>query len=95
MAYDPSKDPLAARVASASSPARRAQSITPNDSADLSTYAKALYVGGEGDVAVVPIEAPDDTPVVFASHPVGYLPVQVRRVMATSTTATSIVALFD
>jgi hypothetical protein len=33
--------------------------------------------------------------VTLAAHPIGYLPVQVSRVLATGTTATSIVALFD
>ena len=43
-----------------------------------------------------PDPGPPGTPlVVFANHPAGYLPVQVRRVLATGTSAGQIVALFD
>jgi hypothetical protein len=55
--------------------------------------AKSLYVGGPGEVRVQP--AGGGAAVTLAAHPIGYLPVQVSRVLATGTTATSIVALFD
>lgn len=67
--------------------------VTPNDSVDLTTYAKALYIGVAGDVNVIPVENSDDDPVLFKAHPVGYMPVQVRRVLSDQTTATDIVAL--
>ena len=63
--------------------------------ADLTTYAKALYVGGTGNVRVLTVGAEDGDAVTFANHPGGWLPVQVRRVLATGTTATQIVAAFD
>ena len=69
-----------------------AYAVTPNDSADLSQPARALYVGGAGNVALVPNRG--GTAVTFLNVPSGtILPVQAFRVMATSTTATSILAL--
>ncbi|MCA3716897.1 MAG: hypothetical protein IM674_01455 [Brevundimonas sp.] len=89
----PINDPYSAHAASASAPARRAEAVTPSDTVDLSAVAKSLYVGGPGDVRVQP--AGGGAAVTLSAHPIGYLPVQVSRVLATGTTATSIVALFD
>jgi hypothetical protein len=69
--------------------------ITPSDATDLTTYAKALYVGVAGDVRVLPVSNGDGAPVTFKNHPVGYAPVQVRRVFATGTTAGDIVGLVE
>ena len=79
----------------ASGPARRAGAVTPSDTVDLTSYAKALYVGAAGNVRVLTVGGEDADAVTFANHPVGWLPVQVRRVLATGTTATQIVAAFD
>lgn len=84
-------------------PARRALVVTPNDTKDLTNatgnampaYAKALYIGVSGDVAVIGVGDTVGNSVTFKAHPVGYLPVQVRRVLATGTTATNILALMD
>lgn len=66
--------------------------VTPNDSANLSQPARALYVGGAGNVAVVLNNG--GAAVTFANVPSGtILPVQAYRVMLTNTTATSILAL--
>ena len=46
-------------------------------------------------LGVLTVGAEDGDAVTFANHPVGWLPVQVRRVLATGTTATQIVAAFD
>lgn len=67
--------------------------VTPNDSTDLAMYAKALYIGGIGTVVVIPVGNADNQPVTFTNHPVGYMPMQIRRVLATGTTATNIVAI--
>lgn len=90
---------------SAADQARRAYAVTPSDTQDLpassltSSYAKALYVGVTGDVVVVTAgdnsNGGQGTPVMFKSHPVGYMPMQVRRVLSTGTTATNILALCD
>lgn len=85
-------------------PARFATAITPSDTLAVAvgpagTYAKALYIGVSGDVTV--IAAGDNTnsgagtPVKFTGYPVGWLPVQVRAVMNTGTTASSIVGVAD
>jgi len=86
-------DAHAHRTPSAAAPARRAAAVTPNDGADLPQVAKALYLGGGGDLAIVPADGTGA--VVLKDHAPGYVPVQVRRVLATGTTATDLVALFD
>ena len=67
--------------------------ITKHDSTDIPTgMTRAIYVGGAGDIAAVD---KDDTAVVFSAVPAGtILPIRVRRVNSTSTTATLMVALY-
>lgn len=91
----PTTDIYAAFAPSPSAPARRLQAVTPSDGTDLTIPAKALYVGGAGDLKIVPVASPDGEAVTLTNHPVGYVAVQTRRVVATGTTATHIVALFD
>lgn len=81
------------RVASRSDPAAFAAAVTPSDSTNFTAgEARGLYVGGAGDVVVV---FPDGTAITFVGVTAGsILPVQCKRVNSTSTTATSIVALF-
>lgn len=72
--------------------ARQAVAVTPSDASDLTDLPKALYVGGYGDVSL--ILADDSAPVAFTGVAAGtILPVRARRVRATGTTATAIVAL--
>ena len=81
-----------------SAPAVKARAVTKSDSTVLN--ARALYVGGAGNVAVIPLQDATSvggagTAVVFVGVPAGaVLPVSVEKVMSTDTTATSIVALF-
>lgn len=88
-------------IASATSPALKFAAVTPSDTNNLalgsnSMYARGLYIGGAGNVAVVSAADDTETPVVFVGVPAGtVLPIQVRAVMSTSTTATNIVALYD
>lgn len=91
--YDSTKDPYAQRSANVTSYARDAAAITKSDSAD--NYFKAIWVGGTGDVTVLPMNATDDTSVVkFSAVPAGtLLPIQVRKVMSTNTSATLMVGL--
>ena len=91
----PERDGLLNHGRDASGPARRAAAVTPSDTVDLTAYAKALYVGAAGNVRVLTVGGEDADAVTFANHPVGWFPVQVRRVLATGTTATQIVAAFD
>lgn len=73
-------------------PATKVVAVTPSDATDL-TGARALYVGGAGNVVVRCIHSPD-TSVTLAAVPAGsIIPIQVTRVMA-ATAATSIVAFY-
>lgn len=66
--------------------------VTPSDTVDFDDLARALYVGGAGNVVAV---RHDGTTVTFTGVQAGtVLPIAVRRVNSTSTTATSIVALY-
>ena len=72
--------------------ARHGAAVTPDDDNDLSDHARALYVGGGGDVELVTLGG--DT-LVFKSVPAGaILPVATVRVRAAGTTATHILALW-
>lgn len=73
--------------------ARKVTAVSPSDSTDLTTYARALYIGVTGDVKVILADDLDSNPVTFKAHPVGYLPAVVRRVYQNGTTATNILAL--
>jgi hypothetical protein len=67
--------------------------VTPSDSARFASAARALYIGGAGNVSVVP--ANNGSSVVFLGVVAGsILPVRCLGVNATNTTATNIVALF-
>lgn len=76
-----------------SDPAASAAVITPSDTVDLATVPKAIYIGVTGDVTVTLARDPDGTNVLFKAVPVGWLPVRPKRVWATGTTATNMVAL--
>ena len=73
-------------------PALGAALVTLAD-ADLPVLgARALYVGGTGNVRVTTAQGDD---VLFSAVPTGFiLPVSVNRVWLTNTTATLIVALY-
>lgn len=86
-------DPFEGYAPSPSGPYRRATAVTPDDDADLAEVTTALYVGDGGkDIEV--ILADDADPVTLKAVPAGVLPVRVRRVRATGTTSTSVVALY-
>lgn len=75
------------------SPGEHAAAVTPNDSTDLTTACRGLYIGGAGDVTLDTVGG--ETTVVFNSLVAGtILPVRAVRVRATGTTATNIVALW-
>lgn len=72
-------------------PAGHAFAVTPHNSTNFAREAEGLYVGAGGDVNLV---LPSGTAVLFVGVPTGtILPVRCIRVNATSTTASSIVAL--
>jgi hypothetical protein len=73
-------------------PAYKAAAVTPNNGADLPFVARGIYVGVSGDIKID--SAFGDSAVVFVGVPQGtILPVRAKRVYATGTTATSLVAL--
>lgn len=71
--------------------ARTAVDVTPNDSTDITPGDQVLYVGTGGNVKVT---TADGSTVTFTNVPSGaILPVSVRRVFSTGTTATGIIAI--
>ena len=64
--------------------------ITPADGADLAYIARSFIIGVAGNLKV---RTPYGTDVTIAV-PVGVIPIQAKRVFATGTTATGIVALY-
>jgi hypothetical protein len=73
-------------------PASKIAAVTPNDGADLAVVARSLWVGGAGNIAV--IAADDSSAVTITAVAAGtLLPIRVKRVMSTNTTATLILSL--
>lgn len=88
---------MAAYVATNQLPARVAEcyrtvaAITPTDATAIGPFV-ALYVGGGGDVELVPMNA--TTPVLFKAVPTGtLLRVAFQGINSTGTTATNMVGL--
>ena len=73
-------------------PASNAFAVTPADGSNLTHAARALFVGGAGDVKVDTLGG--DT-VTFTGVLAGsILPVRILKVYATGTDATNIVAVY-
>jgi hypothetical protein len=70
--------------------ARYAAAVTPNDTTDIGTVSRGLYVGVAGNLAV---NMSGSGPIVIAVQ-AGFHPLSVSRVLATGTTATGIVAVW-
>ena len=71
-------------------PSGSAADVTPSDTVDLMNWAVWLYVGSAGDVRVTTWSGDTAT---FRNCPAGgALPVRVRRVWSTGTTAGSLIA---
>jgi hypothetical protein len=76
----------------ASDPANGAAAITPSNTTDLTVYARGIYVGVGGNITVDMTDS--GTNITFLAVPQGtILPIQVKRVYSTGTTATNLVAL--
>lgn len=76
--------------AAATAPAGYGVAVTPSDSVVIQ-MTRALYVGVGGNIRVTDI----NDNVTYVNVPSGsILPIQVSKVLATSTTATNIVALY-
>lgn len=75
-----------------SNPSADFSAITPSDATNLSNLTRGLYVGGAGNISAVTIAG---VAVVFTAVPAGsVLPIQVKRINATGTTATALVGLY-
>jgi hypothetical protein len=73
--------------------AHRASAVTTSDSTIYGQPTRALYVGAAGNITVD--MADGGSSVLFVAVQGGtLLPIQVTRIYATGTTATSIVALY-
>lgn len=83
-------NPFADRTPALSGPATDLLPVTPNDGADLTHVAVALYVVTGGTVVIDTVAGGTRSVVV---PDFGFLPVGVRRVRASGTTATGIHAL--
>lgn len=67
--------------------------VTPNNSVDLpGGQARAFYIGGAGSIVLRDSAGDDVTFVAVNSGSI--LPVSAKRVLASGTTATNIVALY-
>ena len=75
------------------SPGQNFVAVTPHDSTNFTAGpCRSLYVGGAGNVVIVGL---DNAAVTFTGVTAGtILPLCARRVNSTSTTATSIVAIY-
>jgi hypothetical protein len=74
-----------------SSPATSGEVVTKDDANDFTYASRGIYVGGTGDVAAVMI---DGTVLTFSAVPAGtLLPIRCKRINATNTTATLMLAL--
>ena len=73
-----------------SSPGKHAAVVIPNDSTDLATFARALFIGTGGAIKVDTVGGETITMVVTT----GLLPLRVKRVYATGTAALDITAIW-
>lgn len=74
-----------------SSPYDNAAAITPNDSTDLGTVTRSIYVGQQGTLKVTMLGGGD---VTFNCGPHEFLEIRVVRVWSTGTSANDIVGLW-
>lgn len=80
-----------ANIATLEGPAARAAAVVPDDATDLATPSRAIYVGAAGHIAVIMLSGDQ---VTFSNAPAGLvLPIRVSRVLATGTTAGSLISI--
>lgn len=89
MPYDRSKDPNATDRGMPLGFSKKGRVVTPSNGVDLDPYARAIVVVAAGDLVYLPSMNDDGDTVTVTDAPVGFNPPhQVRRVLATGTTAT-------
>lgn len=75
----------------ATMPAQQAFEITPTDTTAFASPARAIYVGGAGNIALITFAG---TSITFNGLLTGsILPVGAQRINSTNTTATNLVGL--
>ena len=85
-------DPFESSSDSLIAPAKSAFAIIPDDTADLPSATKAVYVGTGGDITARPVDS--DIDVLFRNVVAGtILPVRIRAVRVGGTTAADLVGL--
>ncbi|MCO5092613.1 hypothetical protein [Bosea sp. (in: a-proteobacteria)] len=89
----PAKNRYANNAMSAIGPAVMLRAVTPHDSDELEYVTNGIVAGVAGTIAVVALE--DASPVALTVIPGQLLPIRARKIMATGTTATGIVALIS
>lgn len=78
------------------SPAGYAWAVTTSDSIDIAKHTRAIYIGGDGNVACEMFDPTTNklSTVTFVGLVAGIvLPVRTKRILTTGTTATNIIAL--
>jgi len=92
MAFDPTRSPLGHNVPAFPS---NADALTPNDTVGVDS-AFHVYVGGGGDVTIVPADKANDGDTrTFKNVPAGAIvPCMARWVVATGTTATDLLKVY-
>lgn len=74
-------------------PAVETLAITAHNTNDLTTVSRALWVGTGGDIALM--ASGDSASVILKNVPNGtLLPIRIKRVLITGTTAADLVALY-
>lgn len=73
---------------------RKCAVVVPDDVASLPENAVRLWVGVAGDIKLNP-QSLSYAAVVFKAVPVGWFDMPCRKVWATGTTATDLVAIID
>jgi hypothetical protein len=67
--------------------------VTPSDTTDLTTVTRGIYVGVAGNITVD--SADGDTTILFTAIAIGMIhALKVKRVRATGTSASGIVAIY-
>ena len=88
----PATDSFSRYQTSGSDPACNAVLVSPSDSTDLTYVTRAVYVGTSGNMKVT---MQDSGTVLFTGVPAGTtLPIRVTRIWSTTTTASTILALW-
>jgi hypothetical protein len=94
--YDPTKDRFGSFSDQSVAQCSRWAAVTPSDTTDLAEYPKAIYAGVGGDIVMIGMKASAAAAgVTWKAVPQGVVqPVRPRRILATGTTATNIVACY-